>query len=122
MVKWSKNSNLPIFKDLQGDQDAGYEEIVLVCDATVKRRNIQALFESVCGTSEKVRFLTTRQLLQRLEEIWEGSRKAPPSASAASGTVVPAKAMPEAVGVSNDERRAIATAQLRAIQERKLKA
>ena len=102
--------------------DAGYEEIALVCDATVKRRNIQALFESVCGASERVRFLTTHQLLQRLEESWEESRKASPSASAASGTVVPAKAMPEAVGVSNDERRAIFATQLRTIQERKLTA
>lgn len=110
----------PIEKEVENLKhclDAGFEEIALLCDATVKRRSIESRFAAVHGANPKVRFLTVRQFLQRLEEIWEETRKAP----VAPGIGEPPKATPQsaqAVAISGQEKDAIVAEQLRLIHER----
>lgn len=96
---------------------AGIGEIALVCDATVKRCAIEFRFAQAHGKSPKVSFLTVRQFLIRLEEIWEETRKAlpPPGVGAPAKTpYVP----PQSVTVSLGERDVMVAEQLRIIQSR----
>lgn len=110
----------PIEKEVENLKhclDAGFEEIALLCDATVKRRSIESRFAAAQGGNPKVRFLTVRQFLQRLEEVWEETRKAP----VAPGIGEPPKATPQpaqAVAISGQEKDAIVAEQLRLIHER----
>lgn len=114
----------PIAKEVENLKrclDAGYFEIALLCDATVKRRSIESRFAAAYGANPKVRFLTVRQFILRLEEIWEESRRARPSETL--GELSKAlRPVSESVALSGDEKDVVVQEQLRAIQERILRA
>ncbi|MFO1458217.1 MAG: type IV secretion system DNA-binding domain-containing protein [Verrucomicrobiota bacterium] len=96
--------------------DAGFREVVLLCDATVKRRSIEERFLAAHGRREEVTLSTVRQFCKRLQGIAEEAAKAP----VVPGIGTPPKAKPEEapVELSETEKDAVMNQMLREIQER----
>jgi len=100
--------------------DAGFREVALLCDATVKRRIIKERFVAAYGRREEVTFGTVRQFCRRLEAIAQEIGKAP----LVPGVGTPTKAKPEEapVDLSEAEKDAVVKDMLREIRERQRRA
>jgi hypothetical protein len=100
--------------------EAGYDPVFLVCDATVRRRAIEALFQSRASAEQRrrVQFLTCRQFLREIWQLGEAELRR----SAVAGALEPLKAAPEPPTVTGDERVRIHRENLRRIQDRKQQA
>ncbi|MCW5557000.1 MAG: hypothetical protein KIT22_04060 [Verrucomicrobiae bacterium] len=99
--------------------DAGYRDVALVCDPTMKRGSIESRFVAAYGRRSEVPFSTIRQFCRRLEERAREVAKAPPPEGGE-----PYKAMPVSgsVDLSETERETIMQEQLREIRKRILRA
>jgi hypothetical protein len=97
--------------------EAGYDPVFLVCDATVRRRAIETLFQSRASAEQRrrVQFLTCRQFLREIRQLGEAELRR----SAVAGAAEPLKAAPEPPTVTGDERVRIHRENLRRIQDRK---
>lgn len=110
----------PIPKEIENLKrclQAGYQEVALVCNATVKRRSIEERFRSEHGPYTRVRFLTVRQFVERLEVIAEEARKAPVTPGVGEPPKATAKPT-ETVPLSVDEKEAVMRDQLLEIKRR----
>jgi hypothetical protein len=99
--------------------EAGYDPVFLVCDATVRRRAIETLFQSRATAEQRrrVQFLTCRQFLREIRQLGEAELRR----SAVAGAAEPLKAAP-LPPVTGDDREQIHRENLRRIQERKQQA
>ena len=96
--------------------DAGFREVVLLCDATVKRRSIEDRFIAAHGRREEVTFSPVRTFCRRLQGIAEEAAKAPVVPGA--GAPPKAKAEEAPVELSESEKDAVMKQMLKEIQER----